>query len=131
MAFEFDPDKPDTPALARILSLFGVLSLLAAVVCMLLALSGYAWVNDTLVMGCAVGAFLFALLFVGQAKTIEMLAVISARVKSRFAVEALARAATTQAGEKKPVAPPNVTPKERVIHIPEKEAREQGIVKTR
>jgi hypothetical protein len=121
--FDIDPDKPNIPALARILSAMGILCLIGSVVSALLAFSRYAWVNEVFAMAGAVGAFLLALLFVGQAKILEMLAVVSARVKSRFAIEALAKA--VPAPEKKPT-PVAVAPKERVIHVPDEQAREQG-----
>src|SRR6185437_2815772 len=105
--FEIDPDKPNIPALARILSAMGLVCLIGSVVAALLAFSRYAWVNEIFAMAGAVGAFLLALLFVGQAKTIEMLAVVSARVKSRFAIEALAKAGVAAPVEKKPA--PSIT----------------------
>jgi hypothetical protein len=125
MVFEFDPDKPDVPALARILSAFGVLSLIGSLIAMLLAFSGYAWVNETWAMVGAVAGLLLALMFVGQAKTLEMLAVVSARLKSRYAMENLAKTmASTAPVERKPVI--TAAPKERVIHVPDDQAREQG-----
>jgi len=125
--FELDPDKPDVPGIARILSLFGVLSLIASVSCMLLAFSGYDWADETTMLMGAIGAFLLALLFVGQAKTLELLAVVSARVKSRFAMEALAKSAAISGGAKPIPVAPRTGPKERVIHISDQEAREQGV----
>lgn len=124
--FEIDPDKPNIPALARILSAMGLVCLVGSVVSALLAFSRYAWVNEVFAMVGAVGAFLLALLFVGQAKTLEMLAVVSARVKSRFAIEALAKAATAAPVEKKTAPSITTAPKERVIHVPDDQAREQG-----
>ncbi len=128
MVFEIDPDKPNIPAIARILSGMGVLCLLGSVMAIMLAFSGYAWVDETVAMAGAVGAFLLALVFVGQAKTLELLAVVSARLKSRFAIEALARSGpstSTAASEKKPA---HITQpiKERVIQVPADQAREQG-----
>ena len=74
----------------------------------------------------SVAGLLLALIFVGQAKTIELLALVSARVKSRFAMENLAKTmATTAPPEKKP-AVITAAPKERVIHVPDDQAREQG-----
>jgi hypothetical protein len=127
MVFEIDPDKPDVPALARILSGMGMLTLVGSMLSMLLAFSGYAWVNETYAMAGAAGAFLLALLFIGQAKTLEMLAVVSARLKSRFALEGVMKASTGASSlmpEKKPIAPAQV--KERIIHVPDDQAREQG-----
>jgi hypothetical protein len=124
MVFELDPDKPDVPALARILSMFGVLSLIGSLVAMLLAFSGYAWVDEVWALVGAVGGLLLALLFVGQAKTLEQLALISARVKSRFAIENLAKTMAAAPVEKKPML--TAAPKERVIHVPDDQAREQG-----
>jgi hypothetical protein len=127
MVFEIDPDKPDVPALARILSGMGMLTLVGSMISMLLAFSGYQWVNEAYAMAGAGAAFLLALLFVGQAKTLEMLAVVSARLKSRFALEGVMKAGPGAASlmpEKKPIAPAAV--KERIIHVPDDQAREQG-----
>ena len=124
MVFEVDPDRPDIPAIARILSGMGIICLLGAVLGMFLALSGYPWVNDTYAMVGAVAAFVLALVFVGQAKTIELLAIVSARVKSRFAIDALVKA-RQETAEKK-LAPITQPPKERIIHVPNDQAREQG-----
>ena len=76
--FEIDPDKPTIPALARILSGMGLLCLMGSIISLLLAFYRYDWVNETYAMAGAGGAFLVALLFVGQAKILEMLAVVSA-----------------------------------------------------
>src|SRR3954469_18496061 len=121
MVFELDPDKPDVPALARILSAFGVLSLIGSLIAMLLAFSGYAWINEVWAMVGAIAGLLLALIFVGQAKTLELLAVVSARLKSRYAIENLAKTmATTAPAEKKPMI--TAAPKERVIHVPDDQA---------
>ena len=132
MVFEFDPDKPDVPAIARILSGVGFLCLLGAVFAMFLAVSGYVWVNDTYAMIGAGALFFLALILVGQAKTIELLAIVSARVRSRFAIDALTKSQQQGAGaqtqppaEKRP-APIVQPPKERIIHVPDDQAREQG-----
>lgn len=125
MVFDVDPDKPNIPAIARILSVMGLLTLIGSMISLLLAFSGYAWVNEIYAMAGAVGAFLLALLFVGQAKTLELLAIVSARLKSRFAIEALAKQnLPAAASEKKPA--PTTAPKERVIHVPDDQARQQG-----
>jgi hypothetical protein len=128
--FEVDPDKPDIPALARIQLWMGVVCMIGSVVSLLLAFSGYEWVNDVFAFAGAIGAFLIALLFVGQAKTLELQAVISARVKSRFAMEGMARGMAglpnNAGGERRPpIIPQKQT--ERVIKVPEKDAREQGV----
>jgi hypothetical protein len=128
MVFEIDPDKPNIPALARILSAMGIVCLIGSVTSLMLAFSGYEWINEVYAMAGAVAAFLLALLFAGQAKILELLAVVSARVKSRFAIDSLARTAAPS------VMPPvNKNPsvitqpvKERVIHVPDDQAREQG-----
>jgi hypothetical protein len=132
MVFEIDPDKPNIPALARILSIMGFLCLIGSVISALLSFSGYPWVNDIYAMSGAVGAFLLALLFAGQAKILELLAVVSARLKSRFAIDNLTRTAST-APSIMPAAPITPRPavaaqplKERVIHVPDDQAREQG-----
>jgi hypothetical protein len=129
--FELDPDKPDIPALARIQLWMGVVCMVGSVVSMLLAFSGYEWINEVFAFAGSVAAFLIALLFVGQAKTLELQAVISARVKSRFAMEGIGRASTglgtTASGERKPM--PLIAQKqtERVIKVPDKDVREQGL----
>jgi hypothetical protein len=130
MVFEVDPDRPDIPAIARILSGMGLVCLLGAAGGMFLAVSGYTWVNDIFAMIGAGASFALALIFVGQAKTIELLAIVSVRVKSRFALDALAKAQqqtamAAQSLEKKP-APITQAPKERIIHVPDDQAREQG-----
>lgn len=126
MVLNVDPDRPDIPSIARILSGMGVLCLLGSVTGMFLALSGYEWVNDRYAMVGAVAAFLLALVFIGQAKTIELLAVVSARVKSRFAIDAIAKAQQVQQSAEKKPAPITQPPKERIIHVPDDQAREQG-----
>jgi hypothetical protein len=126
MVFEIDPDRPSIPAIARILSALGLFTLMGSVALLLLAFSRYGWVNDTYAMAGSVGAFVLAVVLVGQAKTLELLAVVSARVKSRFAIEH-AVLPQAQPVERK-AAPVTSAPKERVISIPEKVAREQGVM---
>jgi hypothetical protein len=126
--FEVDPDRPDIPALARILSGMGILSLVGSAISAMLAFSKYEWLNENYAMAGAIGGFLLALVFIGQAKTLELLAVVSARVKSRFAIDNLARSvpgAALPPIEKKPgiITQPV---KERVIHVPDDQARQQG-----
>jgi hypothetical protein len=128
--FDVDPDKPDIPALARIQLWMGIICMIGSVASLLLAFSGYEWVNDVFAFAGAIGAFLIALLFVGQAKTLELQAVISARVKSRFAMEGAVRGMAglpmTAGGDRKPAIIPQKQT-ERVIKVGEKEAREQGL----
>jgi len=128
--FEVDPDKPDIPALATIQLWMGVVCMIGAVISLLLAFSGYEWINDVFAFAGAIGAFMIALLFIGQAKTLELQAVISARVKSRFAMEGVARSMaglpTSSGVDRKP----NIIPQkqvERVIKVSEKDARDQGL----
>ena len=59
--FEIDPDKPDIPALARILSAMGMLCPMGSVISAMLAFSNYEWLNETYAMAGAVGAFLVEL----------------------------------------------------------------------
>jgi hypothetical protein len=128
--FELDPDKPDIPALARIQLWMGVLCMIGSVISLLLAFSGYEWINEVYAFAGAIGAFLVALLFVGQAKTLELQAVISARVKSRFAMEGIARAMPGMPGGLSGDRKPGIIPQkqtERVIKVSEKDAREQGL----
>jgi len=138
MVFDVDPDKPNIPALARILSGMGILCLIGSAIAAMLAFSRYDWINEAYAMAGALVAFLLSLVFIGQAKTLELLAVVSARVKSRYALESLARSMPSAAPgvqsapslmgqpiEKKPgmITQPV---KERVIHVPDDQAREQG-----
>lgn len=130
MVFEIDPDKPSIPALARILSGMGLLLLVGCVLGLLLAFSGYAWVNEIYAMAGAVASFLLALLFFGQAKILELLAVVSARLKSRFVMDGFAKqttgapsAATSSTSWAGPTAR---GPKERIIHVPDDQARQSG-----
>jgi endonuclease/exonuclease/phosphatase (EEP) superfamily protein YafD len=126
--FAIDPDKPDIPPIARILSGLGLLCLLGSVVALLLAFSGYTWVTDTYAMAGALGAFLLAVVMIGQAKTIELLAVVSARVKSRFAIERAVMPATAAPTSERKLPPVTASAKERVISIPEDVARQQGVI---
>lgn len=130
MVFEIDPDRPNIPGIARILSWLGILSLIGCVVLMLLAFSRFAWVNQTFAMMGAVGAFMFALVMLGQAKTLELLAVVNARVKSRFAMEHVLSAQAAGAPAEKKPQPAAAPPPARVISIPEQVAREQGVTRT-
>ncbi len=126
MVFEVDPDKPNIPAIARILSGMGVLCLIASGICMMLAFSNYEWVTDSYAMIGAIAAFLLALIFVAQAKTIELLAIVSARVRSKFAIESLAKSGTTTSSPAVKPSPLRQPQKERVIHVSEEQARQQG-----
>jgi hypothetical protein len=126
MVFEIDPDRPNIPGIARILWWLGMLSLIACVGLILLAFSRLEWVNPTMVWAGGIGAFMFALILLGQAKTLELLAVVSARVKSRFAMEGLLSHQAAPA-EKKPAPAAAQQQPARVITIPEQAAREQGV----
>jgi hypothetical protein len=128
-----DPNRPDIPSIARILSTLGILCLVGSIGGMLLTFSGYRWVNEIAALAGAGAAFLIGVLFIGQAKTIELLALVSARVKSRFAIEHAvipAPQAAAPAAERKP-APTVAIPQERVITIPEEVARQQGVTRRR
>lgn len=135
MAFEIDPDKPNTPALARILSGMSLLCLIGSAVAGMLSFSAYEWINEGYAMAVAGIGFLLALVFAGQAKTLELLAIVSARLKSRFAIEGLAKSntlmpspgASTGMSPLQPTPTRPITPvKERIIHVPDEQAREQG-----
>ena len=128
--FELDPDKPDIPALARIQLWMGVLCMIGSVISLLLAFSAYEWINEVYAFAGAIGAFLVALLFVDQAKTLELQPVISARVKSRFALEGVTRAMPGMTGGTGGDRKPGIISQkqtERVIKVSEKDAREQGL----
>ena len=126
MVFEVDPDKPNIPAIARILSGMGVLSLIVSGISILLSFSTYDWVDQTYAMIGAVAAFMLALIFVGQAKTIELLAIVSTRVRSRFAIESLAKSGVSPSIPTPKTQPLRQPQKERVIHVSEEQARQQG-----
>ncbi len=128
MVFEIDPDKPNIPGIARILSGMGVLSLVTSGIFILLSFSDYAWATDTLTISGAIASFVVALILVGQAKTIELLAVVSARVRSKYAIEALTRASagTPSTATETKGTPLRAPTKERVIHVSEEQARQQG-----
>lgn len=132
--FDVDPDKPNIPALARILSGMGMLCLIGSAVSGMLAFAGYDWVNENVAMAGAVAGFLLALIFVALGKIMEQLAVVSARLKSRFAIDGLTRNITVAGAPAVPTAP-SLAPKpgiitqpvkERVIHVPDEQARQQG-----
>lgn len=126
--FEIDPDKPNVPALARILSGMGLFLLVGCMLAMMLAFSGYAWVNEIYALAASVGAFLVALIFFAQAKIMEQMAVISARVKSRFAIDGAVKqmSGATHATPSTAWAGPTTPKKERVIHVPDDQARQSG-----
>lgn len=130
--FDVDPDKPNIPALARILSGMGLLLLVGSLTGLMLAFSGYAWVNEIYAMAGAVSAFLLALLFFGQAKILELMAVIAARTKSRFAIEGAVEKLKTGSVTAAPVSstswagPTARPPQDRVIHVPDDQARQSG-----
>ncbi len=134
MVFEIDPDKPDVPALAPIALWTGIVVMIGSIMALILAFSGYDWVNDIYALAAAVLAFLIALILIAQGKILELLAVVSFRVKVRVGMDGGSSllkslptmAAAAAAGEKRPPIIPQRTP-ERVIHIPESQAREQGV----
>jgi len=134
MVFDIDADRPTVPGIARILSILGMLSLITSVACLLGAFSQFPWINATYAYGGAAGAFMFAVVMIGQAKTLELLAVVSARVKSRFAIESMMRhqapATASDSPPKLPSATVSAKP-DRVISIPESVAREQGLTRKR
>lgn len=127
MVFEIDPDQPNIPGIARILWWLGLLSIVACVGLILLAFSRLVWVNQTMAWAGGIGAFMFALILFGHAKTLELLAVVSARVKSRFAMEGLLAHQQAAPVEKKLPPAPAQSQAARVITIPEQVAREQGV----
>ncbi len=127
-----DPDRPDTPAIARILTALGLLCLLGSVGGMILAFSRLPWVNPIYALSGAAGAILIGAMMIGQAKSIELLALVSARVKSRFAIEAAIKPGAAPAGlPPLPERRPMPVQGERVITIPEEVARRQGVTRRR
>lgn len=127
--FEIDPDRPHIPAIARILSALGMLALIGSAGAILLSFSRIAWATPVMTMAGAIGAFFLAVILIGQAKAIELLAVVSARVKSRFAIEHLTLAAAPAPAAEPKLQPITAAPKERVISIPEEVARQQGLTR--
>jgi hypothetical protein len=111
----------------------GLLCLIGSAVSAMLAFSSYPWVNQTYAMAGAPAAFLLALFFISQGKIIELLAVVSARAKSRFAIDNMAKLIPTPVAPGTTPAPIEKKPgiitqpvKERVIHVPDEQARQQG-----
>ena len=139
MAFNATEDKPRKYPIGRILGLFGWLALLAAVSCIILAFSGYEWIETTeyleiyLIVG-ALGCVLLSGVFIGLAKVLEELARVHARLNSRLTMAQLsgdvgsAKASTKTEDKPKPIRANTTNPvKERVIHISDEEAKLTGV----
>ena len=125
MGFSFDDDKPKTPAIARILSFMGWMSIIGCACGVMLAFSGYPWVNDIYALAASGAAIILGILFIGQAKTLEALTILNARMKSRFAMEGLkGSAALGEATNRPPIIPKR---KERVVKISAEDARSFGV----
>ncbi len=126
MAFSFKDDRPNPPAIARILNFLGWMSVIGCACGIILAFSGYTWVNEIYAMAAAGASILLGVLFIGQAKTLEALTILNARMKSRFALEGLSGSAAL--GEKTSGRPPIVPQrKERVVKISDEDARRSGV----
>ena len=91
----------------------------------MLAFSGYSWVNDMYAMAGSGAAIILGILFIGQAKTLEALTILNARMKSRFALEGLTGSAALGESISKPVIIPQK--KERVVKISADDARRSGV----
>ena len=131
MAFEIDHDRPHVPGIARILSILSILLLIFTGGLLLGAFSGIAWINPDFAYAGSALAFVLLVVMVGQAKTIELLSAVSARVKSQFALESAlhTQPAKPAASSETKLPPATPTQKERVISIPEEVAREQGLTR--
>lgn len=125
MAFNFNDDKPTSPAIARILNFMGWTSIVGCACGVMLAFSGYSWVNDMYAMSGSGAAIILGILFIGQAKTLEALTILNARMKSRFALEGLTGSAALGESISKPVIIPQK--KERVVKISADDARRSGV----
>ncbi|MEQ8508038.1 MAG: hypothetical protein RIF37_03770 [Rhodospirillaceae bacterium] len=125
MAFNFNDDKPTSPAIARILNFMGWTSIVGCACGVMLAFSGYSWVNDMYAMAGSGAAIILGILFIGQAKTLEALTILNARMKSRFALEGLTGSAALGESISKPVIIPQK--KERVVKISADDARRSGV----
>ena len=125
MAFSFNEDKPTSPAIARILNFMGWMSIIGCACGVMLAFSGYPWVNDVYAMAGSGGAIILGILFIGQAKTLEALTILNARMKSRFALEGLTgSSALGEATNSPPIIPQR---QERVVKISAEDARRSGV----
>jgi len=129
MAFSFNDDKPKSPAIARILNFMGWTSIVGCACGIMLAFSGYPWVNDIYAMLSAGGAIILGILFIGQAKTLEALTILNARMKSRFAMEGLTGVGPASAALGESTKGPPIIPqrKERVVKISAEDARKFGV----
>jgi len=126
MAYSFNDDRPNQPAIARILGFLGWMSIIGCVCGIILAFSGYTWVNELYALAGAGASILLGVLFIGQAKTLEALTILNARMKSRFALEGLSGSAAL--GEKTSGRPPIIPQrKERVVRISDEDARQSGL----
>lgn len=125
MAFNFNQDRPNPPAIARILGFLGWMSIVGCVLGIILAFSGYPWVDEIYALGGAGASILLGVLFIGQAKTLEALTILNARMKSRFALEGLTgSAALGESTSRPPIVPQR---KERVVKISAEDARRSGV----
>lgn len=127
MAFSFNDDKPKSPAIARILNFMGWTSIIGCACGIMLAFSGYPWVNDMYAMAGAGAAVVLGILFIGQAKTLEALTILNARMKSRFAMEGMTGMASAALGESSKSPPIIPQRKERVVKISAEDARKFGV----
>ena len=130
MVVALNEDRPNPPAIARILGFMGWMSIIGCACGVMLAFSGYPWVNDLYALLASGAAIILGILFIGQAKTLEALTILNARMKSRFALEGLSGSAAL--GESttvsKPGSPPIIPqPKERVVKISAEEAKRMGV----
>ncbi|GEM_PF-1547106 len=130
MAFSFNEDRPTSPAIARILNFMGWMSIIGCACGVMLAFSGYPWVNDVYAMAGSGAAIILGILFIGPAKTLEALTILNARMKSRFALEGLTGSSalgesTSSLSNIPPIIPQKS--KERVVKISADDARRSGV----
>ncbi len=126
MAYSFNDDRPNPPAIVRILNFMGWTSILGCICGVMLAFSGYDWVNDLYAMLGSGVSIILGILFIGQAKTLEALTILNARMKSRFAMEGLTTGSTAL-GESTKTPPIIPQKKERVVKVPDELVRQSGL----
>ena len=128
--FDIDPDRPNIPGIAQILSILGMLCLIGSIAGMLLAFSRFAWVSEAYAIAGAGAAFLVGCHHdrAGQDHRTpgggQRAGEIALRHRARD--DPVAQAAAAAAPKPTPV---TTAPKDRVITIPEEVARQQGLTR--
>ena len=131
MVVALNENRPNPPAIARILGFMGWVSIIGCACGVMLAFSGYPWVNGLYALLESGVAIILGILFIGQAKTLEALTILNARMKSRFALEGISGSAAlgeATAPMNKPGTPPIIPQtKDRVVKISADEAKRIGV----